>query len=106
MPSQDASAAATTTTKAATKDQRANIRMTSRQDQVLRSAAAATDRTVTDFIVDSAVERAERILADRRWFFATPEQWDEFNRLLEAPMPTSKLEKLAARKTSFDDSTV
>ncbi len=84
------------------KDQRADIRMTSRQDQMLRRAAAVTDRTLTDFIVDSAVERAERVLADRRWFLASPEQWDEFNRLLDLPLPTtSKFDALAARESPF-----
>ncbi|MGH3611449.1 MAG: DUF1778 domain-containing protein [Pseudonocardia sp.] len=30
--------------------------------------SAATDRTLTDFVLDSAVIEAERVLADRRWF--------------------------------------
>lgn len=36
---------------------------------------------MTDFILDSAVERAERVLADRRWFIATDAQWDVENRI-------------------------
>ena len=99
MPDRDVSAPSRTA-----KDQRANIRMTSRQDQVLRRAAAATDRNLTDFIVDSAVEQAERVLADRRWFIATPSQWEDFNRLLDAPMSsTTRFEKLAARRSPFED---
>lgn len=86
----------------ATKDQRVNLRASARQEQVLRRAAAATDRTMTDFILDSAVERAERVLADRRWFIASEAQWAEFERLLDSPLPaTDRFEKLASRPNTF-----
>ena len=88
----------------ATRDQRINLRASARQEQLLRRAAAATDRTMTDFILDSAVERAERVLADRRWFMATDEQWEEFQRLLDAPLPsTARFEALAARRSPFGE---
>jgi uncharacterized protein (DUF1778 family) len=86
----------------AAKAHRVNLRASARQEQVIRRAAAATDRTMTDFILDSAVERAERLLADRRWFLASAEQWAEFERLLDAPLPaTERFEKLAARPDAF-----
>lgn len=66
--------------------------------------AAATDHTMTDFILDSAVEHAQRVLADRRWFSASEEQFEEFVRLLDAPLPsTSKFDKLFARPSRFTD---
>ena len=86
------------------KNQRINLRATERQEQVLRRAAAATDHTMTDFILDSAVEHAQRVLADRRWFSASEEQFEEFVRLLDAPLPsTSKFDKLFARPSRFAD---
>jgi uncharacterized protein (DUF1778 family) len=86
------------------KTQRINLRATDRQQHLLQRAAAATDHTVTEFILDSAVEHAERILADRRWFTATDEQFDEFVRLLDAPLPsTAKFDKLFARPSRFSD---
>lgn len=86
------------------KNQRINLRATDRQEVLLRRAAEATDHTLTEFILGSAVEHAERILADRRWFIATDEQFEEFTRLLDAPIPTtSKLEKLFARPSVFSD---
>lgn len=88
----------------ASRDQRINLRTSARQEQLLRRAAAATDRTMTDFILDSAVEQAERVLADRRWFMATEEQWAEFQRLLDAPLPsTARFERLAARPSPFTE---
>lgn len=86
------------------KSQRINLRTTERQEQLLRRAAAATDHTMSDFILDSAVEHAERILADRRWFTATEEQFEEFVRLLDAPLPsTTRFDKLFARQSRFVD---
>lgn len=78
------------------------VRATDRQEQLLRRAAEATDRTMTDFIMEAASVQAERVLADRRWFVADDQQWAEFNRLLELPLTsTSKLEKLASRPSPF-----
>jgi uncharacterized protein (DUF1778 family) len=86
----------------APKDQRINLRTTQRQEAILRRAAEATDRTLTDFILDSAVDQAQRVLADRQWFTATEEQFAEFQRLLDAPLPsTRKFDALFARPSRF-----
>ena len=84
------------------REERINLRASSRQEQLLRHAAAATDKTMTDFILESAVTEAERILADRRWFLLDDEKWDEFQRLLDAPLrDMPKLRKLLAMKSPF-----
>lgn len=86
----------------ARKSQRINLRTTERQEALLRRAAQATDHTLTDFIMDSAVENAHRVLADLRWFTTTDEQFDEFVRLLDAPLPsTEKFDRLFARRSRF-----
>jgi uncharacterized protein (DUF1778 family) len=57
---------------------------------------------MTDFILETAVERAERVLADRRWFVASETRWKEFERLLDEPPPSTKrFEALAARPNPF-----
>ena len=84
------------------KSQRINLRTTERQEALLRRAAEATEHTLTDFIMDSAVENAHRVLADRRWFTTTDEQFEEFVRLLDAPLPsTDKFDRLFARESRF-----
>ncbi|MCA0296188.1 MAG: DUF1778 domain-containing protein [Actinobacteria bacterium] len=81
---------------------RINLRATRRQEELLRRAAEATDHTVTDFVLDSAVDRAERVLADLRWFTVTEEQYTEFLRLLDAPLPsTEKFDRLFSRPSPF-----
>ncbi len=92
-------AASPTTTS---KSERINLRITRRQDELLRRAAEASDRNLTDFVMDSAVERAEQVLADRRWFTVNDEQFEDFLRLLDAPLPsTSKFDRLFSHKSQF-----
>jgi uncharacterized protein (DUF1778 family) len=81
-----------------------NFRATDRQAEVLRRAAAATDTTLTDFVLNSAVDRAEKILADRRWFSVSPTQWDLFVEMLDAPLPsTAKFHALQQRPDPFGE---
>lgn len=94
----------TVTTKAS-RDQRLNFRASARQESMIRRAAEATDSTVTDFILGSVMESAERVLADRTWFVADEEQWAEFQRLLDTPLPPMpKLDRLLRRVSPFDES--
>ena len=81
------------------KSQRINLRASERQEALIRQAAEVTDSSVSDFILSSATERAKHVLADRRWFVATEEQYDLFVQALEAPAQTEKLERLFARES-------
>jgi uncharacterized protein (DUF1778 family) len=86
------------------RDQRLNFRASAHQELMIRRAAEATDSTITDFILDSVLESAERVLADRKWFVADDEQWAEFQRLLDAPLkPMPKLGRLLRRESPFDE---
>ncbi|MDR1079006.1 MAG: DUF1778 domain-containing protein [Propionibacteriaceae bacterium] len=90
-----------TTTRPA-KSERIEVRATTRQETLLRSAAAATDSTMTDFILGSAVREAERVLAERRWFSASAEEYDRFLDLLDAPLETTPaFERLWSRPSPF-----
>ena len=56
------------TTERNQRDGRLNLRTSSHQQQLIRSAAAALDKSVTNFVLDSATANAERVLADRHQF--------------------------------------
>jgi len=92
-----------TTTERNQRDARLNLRTSSQQQQLIRSAAAALDKSVTDFVLESATANAERVLADRRWFMISEEAWDDFQALLDAPVTrTPKLAALLSEPTVFD----
>ncbi len=85
------------------RDARLNLRTSSQQQQLIRNAAAALDKSVTDFVLESATTNAERVLADRRWFLLSDEAWDDFRELLDAPVArTPKLDALLTEPTVFD----
>lgn len=85
-----------------TRDQRLNFRASAHQQSLIRQAAEASDCTVTDFILGSVLESAERVLADRKWFVADDEQWERFQELLDAPLqPVPKLRRLLQRENPF-----
>lgn len=85
----------------ATKSERINLRASTREESLLRRAAEAEDVPVSAFILGSAVEQAERVLADRRWFTAAPEQFEEFMGLLDEPVQTERLAELFSRPSPF-----
>ena len=91
------------TTSRQSKDSRLNLRVSTKQEQLIRRAAAATDRSVTDFVLESAADRAETILAERRWFILSDEEFDRFEELLDAPFePSDALRTFLATPPSVD----
>lgn len=67
------------------KSQRVNLRMRARDDELFRRAAATAEETLSEFLVESGRERAERLLADRTRFALPTEQWDAFVAALDKP---------------------
>ena len=91
---------ATTTTRRAEK---IDIRLTAEAKETLRSAAAAQGRTVSDFVLDSALQRAAETLPDRTRFDLGAKQWAEFQALLDAPpRDLPRLAKLLKKPSVFE----
>ena len=67
------------------RDRRLSIRMNARQDELIRAAADAANKTVSEFVLDSASSAAEQVLMDRRLFVATEEQWAALHTMLDRP---------------------
>ncbi len=92
-----------TTTERGQRDARLNLRASQQQQQLIRKAASALNKSVTDFVLESATANAERVLADRRWFVLSGEDWGRFEALLDAPfLETPKLKRLLSESTVFD----
>lgn len=85
------------------KDSRLNLRVSTAQQQIIRRAAAATDRSVTDFVLESAAERAEAVLAERRWFILSEDEFSRFEEMIDAPLePSEALRSLLVTPPAVD----
>lgn len=62
-----------------------DLRLTATAKQALAAAAVATRRSVSEFVLDSALARAEETLAMRRHFGLDAEKWGAFMTALDAP---------------------
>jgi uncharacterized protein (DUF1778 family) len=65
--------------------QRMNLRVASHDDQLFRQAAAAADESLSEFLVESGRERAQRLLADRTRFVLSEADWVAFTEALDRP---------------------
>jgi uncharacterized protein (DUF1778 family) len=87
----------------ATAKQRWDFRVEPDTDRLVRQAAEASQRTLTDFVVDAAVLEAERLLADRTRFVLSAEEWDRFVELLDRrPRDNPGLRKLFTKPSVFE----
>jgi uncharacterized protein (DUF1778 family) len=69
----------------AAKSSRRNLRVSPGDDLLFREAAAAVGQSVSEFLVESARERAEMILADRTQFVLDAASWKTFSAALDRP---------------------
>jgi uncharacterized protein (DUF1778 family) len=69
----------------------------------LQVAAIAAGRSVSEFVLDSALARANETLPDRQRFGLSAEKWASFQALLDAPpRQASRLAKLLRRPSVFE----
>ena len=71
-----------------------DVRVSRSAKAKLQAAASASHRSVSDFVMESALSRAEETLAERRIFALDAEKWASFQAALDAP--TRPLPRLKA----------
>lgn len=80
------------------KSERVNLRVAARDDALFRRAASVAEESLSEFLVESGRERAERLLADRSRFELSEEEWDVFVAALDRPaQPDARLVELFQR---------
>jgi len=90
-------------TSVTTRTEKLDLRLTRAAKQVLQSAAAANARSVSEFVLESALARAEETLPDRRRFGLDAGQWSAFQAALDAPpRPLPRLARLLGEPSVFD----
>jgi uncharacterized protein (DUF1778 family) len=83
----------------AARSERLDLRMTPAAKRTLQRAAAVTNKTVTEFLLDSGLTAAVDALADRRVFQLDDKRWDAFMAALDNPPKDNPgLRRLLAHK--------
>jgi uncharacterized protein (DUF1778 family) len=80
-----------------------DLRLTRAAKRTLQAAATAQRKSVSEFVLDSALSEAEERLADRRVFTLESKNWDAFIAALDAPPRRHpRLERLFREPSVFD----
>jgi uncharacterized protein (DUF1778 family) len=77
--------AAAAVTSSPLRSKELDLRLTPEAKQTLQRAAAVAKRSVTDFVLESALASAAETLADRQSFQLEQEQWQSFVAAIDAP---------------------
>ncbi len=81
-----------------------DLRLSPEAKQTLAAAARATHRSVSEFVLSSALAQAEETLVERRRFELDAERWAAFMAALDAPpREVPRLKRLFGKSTPFDD---
>ncbi len=90
-------------TKRATRTEKLDLRLTSVAKARIQAAADVQNKSVTEFVLDSALNTADALLSDRRVLNLNAEQWKAFTEALDAPPRYhERLERLLTEPSLFD----
>jgi uncharacterized protein (DUF1778 family) len=90
-------------TKRTVRSEKLDLRLTRDAKRTLQMAAEAGRKSVTEFVLESALLRAEEQLADRRHFYLDAATWAEFLKALDAPARDHpRLKRLLTEPGVFD----
>lgn len=83
--------------------EKVDLRVTEAAKHLLQTAARANSRSLSEFVLESALARAEETLPDRQHFGLDAERWALFQAALDAPArPLPRLAKLLSEPGPFD----
>ena len=89
------------------KSERINVRITPTIKRILQQASATTNKTVTEFLIESALIEAAEVLADRRMFFLSEKHFQEFIEALDSPPPSMpRLKRLLLEPSILESQSV
>ena len=86
-----------------TRKEKLDLRLTPSAKRTLQFAALAAHQSVSEFVLESALARAEETLPDRRQFGLDADQWARFQAALDAPpRAVPRLEKVLREPSVFE----
>jgi uncharacterized protein (DUF1778 family) len=87
----------------AARTEKLDLRLTPFAKRTLQAAASASRRSVSEFVLESALARADEALAHRQTFGLTAAQWQAFLKALDAPpRPLPRVKRLFKESGFFD----
>ena len=90
-------------TNTETRSERIDVRATPSMKRLLQEAAQTANKSVSEFLLESALTAAAEALADRHLFVLDKDQWNAFVAALDAPpQPRPRLERLLREPGVFD----
>lgn len=85
------------------RDTKLDIRLTREAKARLNAAAELRHQSLSQFVLESALGRADETLAERKRFTLNAEQWIAFLTALDAPpRPLPRLERLFQEASPFE----
>ena len=89
--------------QAETRNVKLDLRLTPSAKRTLQIAAQEAGRSVSEFVLESALSRAEEWLPDRQRFGLDANRWRAFQAALDAPpQPSLRLSKLLREPSVFE----
>ncbi|MGI8743201.1 MAG: DUF1778 domain-containing protein [Bryobacteraceae bacterium] len=86
-----------------TRNRKLDLRLTPSAKRTLQIAAQAAQRSVSEFVLESALARAHETLPDRSRFGLSAGQWAAFQAALDAsPKPAPRLARLLREPSVFE----
>lgn len=83
-----------------------DLGLSSADKRILEAAASVSNRSVSEFVRESALSRAHEMLADRRIFLLSQSKWAEFQAALDAPTRHNpRIQRLLTESGFFDADT-
>src|SRR5271166_6262416 len=90
-------------TQRTNRTEKLDLRLTRAAKQTLQAAATAQRKSVSEFVLDTALSEAKERLADRTAFTLDRKAWDAFVAALDAPPRRhARLERLFREPSAFD----
>ena len=85
------------------RSEKLDLRLTPEAKAALYAAAQASRRSMSDFVLESALARADETLAERRHFGLDAERWQAFHAALDAePRNLVRTQRLLGEPGLFD----
>ncbi|WP_253255799.1 DUF1778 domain-containing protein [Legionella quinlivanii] len=92
---------------ASAKNSRLGFRASETQAKIIRMASELSHKSLTDFIMDSAYQAAEKVILDQRLFMVSEDVFNKFSEILNRPQQENEgLKDLFSLSSPWDQNDV